>query len=183
MLKSLVFIQEHWKPLRDFSRLMWNVFNSAFWRNFLCGTWLSVHRRPVERSLQCPGRRQWERGLELCWSLVSASECMVVPFTETGNGAREAPWWGNQELYFEYVDFAVSVRVRRREVKWEVGRLSWGDTGQTLSLHAALIMSWVGPDEFWEPLNTWHFIVLCSLTFEVDMKEWLHLSTWVSSCS
>lgn len=48
--------------------------------------------------------KAWSR---VVLALVSAAGCMEVPLTETGSSARE----------FGHVDFEVSVRVRRREVK------------------------------------------------------------------
>ena len=90
---------------------------------------------------------------------------------------------GSSAREFGHVDFEVSVRVRRREVKWDVGHQSWRDTSHSFSLCATLIMSWVGPDESWEHLRPWHFMMLCSLTFQVGMKESCYLFPRVSPCA
>lgn len=127
-----------------------------------------------------PGKRWWELGVGWYWFLVSTAGCMVVSFTEMGNSARETPYWGHEELNFGHVDFALSIRVPRREGKWEVEYLHWGDISHALSLCAALITLWVGTDEFWDPLKPWRFMILCSLTFEIDMKERLYIFLFMS---
>lgn len=167
-VKILVFIEEHWKSLKDFNCEVWNVFSSAV-EGTICMEYIGDQ---LKGHWSDPGKRWWDLGLGWCWFLGSAAVRMVVPFTET---VQENHPSGVSKSWILDKLTALFVRVQRREVKWEVGHLRWEDINYSLSLGAVLIKFWVGTDEFWDLLEPWHFMILCSLTFEVDMKESLYI--------
>lgn len=73
-----------------------------------CVGWGSVYIGDrLKKSLQSSWQEKMKAWSRVVLALVSTAGCMEVPLTETEDSARG----------FGHVDFEVSVRVRRREVK------------------------------------------------------------------
>lgn len=115
-----------------------------------------------------------------CWLLVSASGCKVASLGDRV-AVRHVPEWKKSRFELSTCWLWGFVSVWRSSVRSWI-QWGWGDASHSFDLCAALIMSWVAADESWEPLKSWHFMTLRSLIFEIDMKELLPLSVYVSVC-